>query len=185
MKVNRFAGHGAGLTAGTIGVLSVCIVLTIGVRSLVSLHEAREARRTGDAAGEVAALDRVLLEAPPWALPIRRAARRRLEALAAGRSPAAWYATLALITASRGAERSRWQARSLELAGGPETPASPMIPVDSTPPSPVLAAISVLSLAGWIAGALVALVLGPPITRQAGGVAVVCWVLWLLTLAVA
>ena len=156
------------------------------VRAALSLNEAGEALAAGDVPAAVQALDRCLAEAPPFARPIRRRASDALERIALDDSDpvSAWYATLFMISASPPEERSRWQARSLELApqGLEEGGAvDPFIPVDSTPPSTAWSVVASLSLIGWIA--LLALWLAAPWpwarSPRTAVAAAILWLLWL------
>jgi len=184
VKVNHFSGPALRIS-GAAAVLILCIATVPLTRSVLSLHEAATARRAGNALAETSALDRALLEAPPWAVPVRTTARRRLEVLAAGTGAEAWYAALALVTASRGADRARWQARCLEIVGAPATAPTAMIPADATPPSSVLAAVSTGALAAWIVLAAWAALRSGTAARRTAAAAAGCWLLWLLTLLAA
>ncbi len=184
MKVNPLTGSPLRI-AGSAAVLLVCIATVPVLRSALSLREAASAHRAGNVLAETTALDRALLEAPPWAVPIRAAARRRLEALATGTGAEAWYAALSLVTAGHGADRARWQARCLEIVSDPSVAPTAMIPVDATPPSTVLAAASTGALVAWIVLAVAASVGSGHTARRAALAAAACWLLWLVTLLVA
>ena len=184
MNVKIFRGRPA-RALGAAVVLCLCIALVPAARSALSLREAARARAAGDPMAETAALDRALLEAPPWAVPVRARAARRLETLAAGHGSEAWYAALALVSASRGADRRRWQARCLELLGGGRSPREPLLPVDPTPPSATLAAVSSIALVAWIGLAAAAAAARDGSRRRFAAAAGACWLLWLVTLVAA
>ncbi len=185
MSVKHFGPVRATLLAWLAGVVLLGIPTAMSVRSVRSLEEAREAKRSGAALQEVAALDRTLQEAPPFLLPVRDAARNRLETIATGRGSAAWYATLALVSVTSGEPKAHWQRRAAELAG--ERPGSqrPFVPVDRGPPSPLLAGISAAALLGWVVLALVGLMAGRPSSRPCLAAAAALWIVWILALAMA
>ncbi len=185
MSVKHFQPARATFLAWLAGVVLLGIPTAMSVRSVRSLEEAREAKRSGAALQEVAALDRTLQEAPPFLFPVRDAARNRLETIASGDAPPSWYATLALISASTGERRARWQRRAAELAGGRMDSLRPLVPVDRRPPSPLLAGISATALLGWVILALAGLMAGEPSFRPCLAAAAALWIVWVLTLAMA
>lgn len=186
MNIKLFSGSRlAGLLlVTTVTIVSMSTVMCL--RAVSSYRSALHAREAGHLVAETAALDRVLLETPPWVVPLRRAAIHRLEKLALGDGPEAWYASLALVSSTTDVARRRWQSRCLEIvANSAPGPDSPMIPADTTPPSALASAASVISLLGWIglaAYSLIATVSARKWTALAAGA---CWLVWLVTLTLA
>lgn len=183
MSVKHFWPARATAVPWLLGVALLSIPTAMSVRSVRSLGEAREARRTGATLQEVAALDRALQEAPRFLLPARDAARTRLETIASGHGAAAWYATLALVSATSGERKARWQRRAAELAGTPRGSPRPLVPVDPSPPSPLAAWISVTALLGWVILAFAGLTSKETASRRLLAAASVLWLVWLLALA--
>ncbi len=186
MNIKLFSGS---VVAGLL-VLSAAMIASMSAvmcaRAVWSYRSALHAREAGHLVVETAALDRVLLEAPPWVVPLRRAATHRLEKLALGDGPEAWYAALALVSSTENEARRRWQARCLEIvaasAPGPDTP---MIPVDTTPPSVLASGTSVIFLLGWIGLAASSLMIGGPARKWTALAAAACWLVWIVALTLA